>query len=187
MHFNCSNLLDLRNLQEQVKKAFCYQTLFWPFTVWINCPSDLKNFANSRPSASNFKSFFRSLEQFFLTVGQNNFGNKIPLAVGGFSKILRNFQSGSWQMLTSAYKVGVWGEKRPKTCLRNIWMVPKETCLSHRNPGFNSSCCQFCFEPIFEFLRSFWFEKHRSTPWNRFRMFSELSGCSVFLLFLFQH
>ena len=26
---------------------------------------------------SNFKSFSRSLEQFFLTVGQNNFGNKI--------------------------------------------------------------------------------------------------------------
>jgi hypothetical protein len=27
---------------------------------------------------SLFKSFSRSLEQFFLTVGQNNFGNKIP-------------------------------------------------------------------------------------------------------------
>ena len=25
---NCSNLLDLRNLQEQVRKAFCYQKLF---------------------------------------------------------------------------------------------------------------------------------------------------------------
>ena len=37
----------------------------------------LKNFANSRPSASNFKSFSRSPEH-FLTVGQNNFGNKIP-------------------------------------------------------------------------------------------------------------
>ena len=33
-------------------------------------------FANSRPSASNFKSFARSLEQFSLTVGQNNFSNK---------------------------------------------------------------------------------------------------------------
>ena len=30
---------------------------------------------NSRPSASNFKSFSRSLEQY---LGQNNFGNKIP-------------------------------------------------------------------------------------------------------------
>ena len=47
---NCYNLLDMRNLQEQVKKAFCYQKLFWPFTVWINCSSDLKNFANSWPS-----------------------------------------------------------------------------------------------------------------------------------------
>ena len=39
---------------------------------------DLKNFANSRPSASNLNIFSRSLEQFFITVGQNNFGNKIP-------------------------------------------------------------------------------------------------------------
>ena len=43
----------MKNLQEQVEKAFCYQKLFWPFTVWTNCSSDLK--------------IFRSLEQFFLT------------------------------------------------------------------------------------------------------------------------
>ena len=79
MNSNCSNSLDLRNVQEQVRKAFCHQTLFWPFAVRINCSSDLKMFANSRPSASNFKSFSRSLEQFFLTVGENNFDNKIPL------------------------------------------------------------------------------------------------------------
>ena len=48
-------------------------------TVWMNCSSDLKNFANSQPSASNFKSFSQPLDQFFLTVGQNNFGNKIQL------------------------------------------------------------------------------------------------------------
>ena len=77
MNYNCSNLLNIRNFQEQVKKAFCCQKLFWPFTVWINCSSDLKFFANSRPSASKIKSFFQSLEQFFLTVGQNNFGNTI--------------------------------------------------------------------------------------------------------------
>ena len=95
----------MRNLQKQVKKAFCYQKLFWPFTVRINCSSnlkffrcyfgpndffqkafwnqltfsDLKNFENSWPSASNFKSFSQSVERFFLTVGQNNFGNKIAL------------------------------------------------------------------------------------------------------------
>ena len=55
--------------------------LFWPFTVWTNCSSDLKIFANSQPSSSNFKSFSRSLEQFFLTVGQNNFGNEIPFLI----------------------------------------------------------------------------------------------------------
>ena len=50
-------------------------------SVTKNC-SDLSLFgwtvANSRPSVSNFKSFSQSLKQFFLTVGQNNFGNKIP-------------------------------------------------------------------------------------------------------------
>ena len=66
--------------------------MFWPFTVWINCSSDLKIFANSRPSASNFKSFSRSLEQFFLTVGQNNFGNKIPFPSAS------NFKSFSWSL-----------------------------------------------------------------------------------------
>ena len=78
LNSNCSNILDLRNLQKKVKKAFCYQKLFWPSTVWINCSSDLKIFENSRPSASNFKSYSRSLENFFLKMGQNNFGDKIP-------------------------------------------------------------------------------------------------------------
>ena len=82
MNYNCSIFWDLRNLQEQVKKAFCYQKLFWPFTVLINCSSDLKNFENSRLSALNFKSFSRSLQQFFLTVGQNNFVKKIPNLAG---------------------------------------------------------------------------------------------------------
>ena len=41
----------------------------------LNCSSDLKMFANSRSSASKG---IRLLEQFFITVGQNNFGNKIP-------------------------------------------------------------------------------------------------------------
>ena len=53
--------------------------MFWPFAVWINCSQiDLKNFANYRLSVSNFKRFSRWLEHFFLIVGRNNFGNKIP-------------------------------------------------------------------------------------------------------------
>ena len=54
LNSNCSNLVDMRNLQGQVKKAFCYQKLFWPFIVWISCSNDLKQFANSWPSAFDF-------------------------------------------------------------------------------------------------------------------------------------
>ena len=63
----------MRNLQEQVKKSIILPNFFWPFTVWINCSRFLKMFF--------FKSFSRSLEHFFLTVGQKNFGNKIPILV----------------------------------------------------------------------------------------------------------
>ena len=49
--------------------------MYWPFTVWIN--RDFKNFANAWPSASNFKSFSQALEHFFLTIDQNDSGNKI--------------------------------------------------------------------------------------------------------------
>ena len=51
--------------------------MFLPFTVWINCSRNLKIFAN-----------FRSLEQFFLRVGQKNFGNKIPFLYIANSKYL---------------------------------------------------------------------------------------------------
>ena len=73
---NCSNFIDLRNLQEQVKRVLCCKKLFWPFTDQANCSNYLKIFANTRPSALNFKSFSWSLQQLFLTVGQNNFCNK---------------------------------------------------------------------------------------------------------------
>ena len=32
-----NNFFSIWTLQEKVKKAFCYQKLIWPFTVWINC------------------------------------------------------------------------------------------------------------------------------------------------------
>ena len=67
MNYNCSYLSYLRNLKEQVKKL-CYQKLYWPFTVWTNSSSDLKIFANSRPSAMKFKNFSRSIEQFTISV-----------------------------------------------------------------------------------------------------------------------
>jgi len=104
--FNCSNLSILRNLQEQVKKVLCYQELFWPFPVWINCSSDL-NFENSRPSASNFKSFSQSLEQFFLTVGQNNFGNKIPNLQEKLEKPLSSNHFSKVSLSKSWDKIGI--------------------------------------------------------------------------------
>ena len=61
-----------------LKKHSVTKKLFWPFTLRTNCSIDLKIVANSRLLASNFKSFSRPLEQFFLTVAQNNFGNKTP-------------------------------------------------------------------------------------------------------------
>ena len=74
----------MKNLQQQVKmwSILFNQKLFWPFIVWINCSSDVKKLANSRPFARdtlplapNFKSFSWSLKHFFLS--QNNFGSKI--------------------------------------------------------------------------------------------------------------
>ena len=86
--------IKIRKLQEQVRKASCYRKLFWPFTVRINCSSHLKIFENSWPRISKV----------FLTVGKNNFSNKIP----EFSTI-----SKCWWYVQSArnyqqYKVPTW-------------------------------------------------------------------------------
>ena len=70
----CSNVLVWETSRNKIKK-----TKKWLFTAWINCSNDLKSFANSWHSASNFKSFSRSIEQFFLIVGQNNCDNKMQL------------------------------------------------------------------------------------------------------------
>ena len=65
-------------------------------------PNSFQKFKNSDLAQENGRITFKKFQE-----------------VGGFPKILRNFQTGSWQILTSDYKVGGWGEKRPKTCLRN--------------------------------------------------------------------
>ena len=74
LHYDCSNLLDLRNLQEQVKKAFYYQKLFWPFTA----PFDREKLLKIESEGQEFVKFLRSLEQFFLTLAQTNFDDEIP-------------------------------------------------------------------------------------------------------------
>ena len=70
----------MRNLQEQVKKAFC---LLPKFFLTFHCLKKIVlvilkilQILGLQPQIS--KVFSRSLELFFLTVGQNNFGNKIP-------------------------------------------------------------------------------------------------------------
>ena len=63
---SCSNLLlDMRNLQEQVKNAFCYQKLLRPFTLWINC----SNFTFYKFSAFSleFQNFFSITKWYFVT------------------------------------------------------------------------------------------------------------------------
>ena len=115
MNFNCSNLLDMRNLQEQVKKAF--QKLFWPFTVRTNCSSVLNNFT-------------RSLEQFLLTVGQNNFGNKIPFLP---NKLENLSFSGAKKNLSN----------RPcAACSRFLSKVWSSDMILH----WDKSCCKSPFE-----------------------------------------
>ena len=57
----------MRNLQVKVKKAFFLPKIVLTCNVWINCSIDLKCFANSRSSVSNFKSFSQSNKQFFLS------------------------------------------------------------------------------------------------------------------------
>ena len=116
-------LWDMRNLQEEVKTAFCYQKLFWPFTVWINCSSDLKIFENSRPSASNFKSFSRSLEQFFLTVGQYNFGNKLVTTISTTFFLM----SSEFQMFCADYN----------------WTIFIHFFINHFDPFFNRAFILF--------------------------------------------
>ena len=140
LNTNCSNLLHLRNLQEQVKKAFCYQKLFWPLTVLTICSSDLKIFANSWHSASNFKSFSRSLEHFFLIVGHNNFGNKIPfitffqMITGNVVTVLKRIK---FQLFFMQMWIKSWEQENILMSFNSVNKVrPKKrtTKLSVQNP-----------------------------------------------------
>ena len=47
----------MTNLQEQIENAFSNHELFRPFTVWINCSSDLENFVNSKLKVENCQTF----------------------------------------------------------------------------------------------------------------------------------
>ena len=71
-------------------------SFFRKYFLWNPYFSNLKNFANSRPSVSNFKSFSQSLEHFFLTIDQNNFGKKGSIRAEGrtiFAEFFKKFRS----------------------------------------------------------------------------------------------
>ena len=134
MNCNCSNLLDMRNLQEQVKKHSVIKNCS-DLSVWINCSSDLKMFENSWPSASNFKSFFsfcRS-KQFSKqnTIFTMESKAKLTDNCHPFSHIivtspvgaLNNFDPGSWKLQKTFIAVFWWCFALYFTNLPIFWLA----------------------------------------------------------------
>ena len=73
-------IIYLRNLQEHVKKTFCYQKFIWPFIFPTNCSTDLffLQILGLQPRISKKKKNWSLEHFFFFFLGQKNFGNKIP-------------------------------------------------------------------------------------------------------------
>ena len=65
LNSNCSNLSDMRNLQEKVNKAFCYQKLIWPFAVWIIVLVIEKKNWNLRLKAENLQKNVSAIRTIF--------------------------------------------------------------------------------------------------------------------------
>ena len=82
---------------------------------------------NKLPSASNFKSFSRLLEQFFLTVGQNNFGNKIP-----FHPLMASFQSNPYSLLL--LRRGLDRSVHVTLFKRKAWILPIKSYMKFLMP-----------------------------------------------------
>ena len=121
--------------------------------IWFDLQSQFSLSKFSR----NMNWFINKFQRIPVSETDQDRSQKNIYGVGGFPKILRNLQSGSWQILTSNYKVGGWGEKRPKTCLRNTWMVPKLWCPAKNNPPqiFCGECSKLFFQSFaFSSLRN---------------------------------
>ena len=77
LNSNYSNLLDLRSRNNLKKHSVT--KMFYDLSLFEQIVLEISNFLQIlglQPRIS--KVFPRSPEQFFLTAGQNNFGNKIP-------------------------------------------------------------------------------------------------------------
>ena len=120
---NCSNLLAMRNLQEQVKKHSVSKIVL--------VISKFLQILGLQPRIS--KVFFRSLAQFFLTVGQNNFGYKIPFHIwcNNMTYWLSLYLSITWyklHFLLSGFfmeDMGVWKKMAGKKIISAKCAIPK--------------------------------------------------------------
>ena len=97
-----TELLDLWNLQEQVKKAFCYKNCFYHF-FQKDFSSDLKNVVNCHPFSLEFQWKILITRSFFLTVG---FGKT------KYHSIDLNIFSLAWEEIPSTSKTMVVPIKR---------------------------------------------------------------------------
>ena len=96
----------------------------------------MQNFENSQPSASNFKSFSRSLEHFFLTVGQNNLVTIYFLwLILTLGDLRRHFQAAIVKKIALLLRKKILGNTRK---IKKIVI-----CFQHFHLEFKSSCLEW--------------------------------------------
>ena len=121
--YYCANSSNMRNLHEQVKKAFCYEKLFWPFTVWINCSSDLKKLSNSRLSVFSLE--FQQFLSITRTIFSHSRSEVRTILVTKYLnfQIVRKFVKllGLQHISAIAIKVRVLTSLQTKRCKSKMW------------------------------------------------------------------
>ena len=127
LNYNCYIALGLRNLQQQVKRHSVSN-------IVLNCSRHLKIFVNSGPSTSNFKSFSQTLKQLFLTVGQNNYGNKIPITYNQTNSRVTFWFSNLSKICTTKLESISWvwidADIRIRLHKRFIVFIPQILCVA---------------------------------------------------------
>ena len=77
MNYNCSDFLDVRNLQEQVKKALCYQKLLPKIVLTFHCLNKLFKWSQTICKFSafslEFQNFFSITRIFFSLIRSEQF------------------------------------------------------------------------------------------------------------------
>ena len=71
LNYNCSNVYDQEKISRNKLKNHSVSKNCTDLSLFEYISSGLRYFENSLPSASSFKSFSRSSEQFFLPVGRS--------------------------------------------------------------------------------------------------------------------